>query len=62
MNYDQWKLATPPEHDEQAFHDRWESDYRRRLPIVRCVKCGFECFAGADATIEEHDAKCPLPR
>lgn len=31
---------------------------RGAVPVARCRKCGFECFAGADASIEDHDKQC----
>jgi hypothetical protein len=41
--------------EHEAFLSRW---VMRRPWIARCRKCGFECWAGADATIEEHDKAC----
>ena len=35
--------------------DNWNQILRGTYPIAQCRRCGFECWVGADATIEEHD-------
>lgn len=50
--------------EHAAFLSRWK-EFRTPggVYLSRCKHCGFEAFAFADATIEEHDKKCSvLPR
>ena len=52
----------PAPDDHEAFLGRWEPIKRGGVPIARCKACGFECFAGADASIGDHDKACaPAP-
>jgi hypothetical protein len=44
--------------EHAAFLNRWDSVRRGGVDVARCRVCGFETFAFADASIEEHDTKC----
>lgn len=51
-------LAPPVIDEHEAFLERWESVKRGSVLVAKCRRCGFECFAGADASIEDHDKAC----
>jgi len=52
---------------EAAIEAAWETIDRgpdatgaHTIQVARCRRCGFEAFTFADATIEEHMAKCQM--